>query len=168
MLASLPPLLSLLAMSFGAALIAYVIARRPHEPSSWALSTAALGLLIYYLSIYFLYRPGLALLAGFFWQKIGVLGSGVASIGAVALVFALRERHTATLGARLGVVLVARAVSDMAFVAALVPRPQPGCNLPSGFPMLHCGADERCRLGAGPALRRRQPVLVLPHVSTRI
>ena len=149
MLASLPPLLSLLAMLFGAALIAYVIARRPNEPSSWALSAVALGLLIYYLSVYALYRPGLALQAGFFWQKLGVLGSGVASIGAVALAFALRESTPPRWERVLALVLVARAVGDMAFVAAMVPRPQPGCLLPSGFPMLHCDAANHIGSGLG-------------------
>ncbi len=121
------------------AVIAYVLARRPREPSSWALAVTVGGLLLYYLGEFFLYRDGLPVEAGFFWQKTETLASGVTSLGAVGLALALRETPLPKWERLLTLALVAHAVFDMAYIALISPQPVPGCALPSGLPMLHCG-----------------------------
>lgn len=142
--ASIPPVphvLALLVMSFGAAIIAYAVARRPHEPSSWAIAAATAGVLGIYLSEYFLYRPGLSVEAGFFWQKVMSVGAGIASIGAVALALTLRETVVSRWEQLLAGALVLRAVLDIIFIVTLTPQLGTDCIGPWGSPMLYCGTE---------------------------
>ena len=131
----LPPyIFSLLNVALLAAMIVYIVARRPRQPLTWAFAGTMAGLAVFFFAHVASYQAGISERAITLWQFVVNQGATAAILAALALNYVLRDRRLARWESMIGVLIVAQSGIDTFWLAGQhLPITPYGCLGPLGF-----------------------------------